>query len=191
MILAPWRTPLARALHRNRSLPHSRYAQLATVDPQGCPHNRSIVFRGFPADTNTLEFITDQRSEKVSQIYQNPWGELCWYFPHTREQFRLAGELQIIDNSSTESPTQTARQHRWQSLSDTSRQQFTWPHPGHPRTGDLTTDVPDPTTPPDSFCLLWLHPQRVDHLELRGTPQNRYCYQQDKNQTWTVQEINP
>mgnify|MGYP001078053727 CR=1 FL=1 len=191
MSLAPWRAPLARALHRNRALAYSRYAQLATVDPQGRPHNRTLVVRGFVGDTNTLEFITDRRSAKVAQIHHQPWGELCWYFPETREQFRLAGPLQLIDDSTEDVFAQTARCQRWQSLSPRSRQPFTWPPPGQPRQGDLPQDLPLGTTPPAHFCLLWLHPQRVEHLELRGHPQNRYCYQMAANQTWTVQEVNP
>ncbi|MEN9215377.1 MAG: pyridoxamine 5'-phosphate oxidase family protein [Gloeomargarita sp. DG02_4_bins_56] len=191
MTLAPWRTPLARALHRNRALVYSRYAQLATVDPQGRPHNRTIVFRGFAGETNTLEFITDQRSEKVAHLHHQPWGELCWYFPQTREQFRLAGLLQIIDELHPDPQAQKARLHRWQSLSDSGRQPFTWPHPGQPRTGDLPAAPPDPLTPPVHFCLLWLAPQQVDHLELRGNPQNRYCYRQDDRGIWTVQAVNP
>lgn len=191
MTLAPWRIPLARALHRNRSLVYSRYAQLATVDPEGRPHNRTIVFRDFAGDTDTLEFITDQRSEKVAQIQQQPWVELCWYFPQTREQFRLAGWMQIIDHAHSASSAQTARHQRWQNLSAASQQQFTWPHPGHPRQGDFPTAPTLPAVPPDHFCLLWLCPQRVDHLELRGNPQNRYIYQKEPDQGWSVQEVNP
>ena len=127
----------------------------------------------------------------MPQIQHNPWGELCWYFPATREQFRLAGPLHLIDGASTDPVAQTARWQRWQSLSPSSRQSFTWLPPGQPRQGDLPQDVPAPDLPPAHFCLLWLHPQWVDHLELCGHPHNRYCYQRDANQTWTVQEVNP
>jgi pyridoxamine 5'-phosphate oxidase len=47
MTLAPWRSPLSRALYRNRNLPYCRYLQLATVRPNGQPANRTVVFRGF------------------------------------------------------------------------------------------------------------------------------------------------
>ncbi|NES70384.1 MAG: pyridoxamine 5'-phosphate oxidase, partial [Okeania sp. SIO2D1] len=56
--LAPWRSPLSRALHRNRSLSYARYLQLATVTAEGQPKNRTIVFRGFLEETNHLKFIT-------------------------------------------------------------------------------------------------------------------------------------
>ncbi|MGK7884635.1 MAG: pyridoxamine 5'-phosphate oxidase, partial [Crocosphaera sp.] len=66
--LSPWRSILARALHRNRSLPNSRYFQLATVNFEGKPTNRTLVFRGFLNQTNQLQIITDSRSEKINQI---------------------------------------------------------------------------------------------------------------------------
>jgi pyridoxamine 5'-phosphate oxidase len=70
MNLAPWRLPLARALHRNRSIPASRYLQLATVRSDGRPANRTVVFRGFAPDTDWLQFVTDSRSQKVEQLGQ-------------------------------------------------------------------------------------------------------------------------
>jgi hypothetical protein len=93
MTLAPWRSHLAAALHRNRSLRFARYLQLATVRVDGRPANRTVVFRGFLEETNCLKFVTDIRSQKVEEINLYPWGEICWYFPKTREQFRIAGKL--------------------------------------------------------------------------------------------------
>ncbi|WAL58933.1 Npun_F5749 family FMN-dependent PPOX-type flavoprotein [Thermocoleostomius sinensis] len=196
MKLAPWRQPLAHALYRNRSLAYSRYAQLATVQRDGRPANRTIVFRGFLNDTNQLKFVTDNRSDKIGQIVQQPWGELCWYFPKTREQFRLLGTLAIVNSVTQEIELATARTEQWQNLSDAARLQFAWPHPSNPRDVSTQFDVsaPDATQPLDNFCLLLLNPTQVDHLELRGNPQNRHRYDriETSNETqWTIQEINP
>ncbi|PMB30964.1 pyridoxamine 5'-phosphate oxidase, partial [Fischerella thermalis CCMEE 5319] len=51
---------------------------------------------------------------------------------------------------------------------------------------------PDPMQPLANFCLLLLDPVKVDHLELRGEPQNRwlYCYD-DQQKEWSIQAINP
>lgn len=40
-----WREMLQRSLKKNKSLPYSRYVQLATVRPDGRPANRTVVFR--------------------------------------------------------------------------------------------------------------------------------------------------
>ncbi|ABA21292.1 Pyridoxamine 5'-phosphate oxidase-related, FMN-binding protein [Trichormus variabilis ATCC 29413] len=194
MSLAPWRSAIAHALHRNRSLVYSRYLQLATVKANGHPANRTIVFRGFLADTNQLKFITDARSEKIDQIQQQPWAEACWYFPNTREQFRITGQLTLVTSDESHPHLQPARIGTWQELSDAARLQFAWPRPSQPRDEDqaaFNPPPPNPQQPVPNFCLLVLEPTQIDHLELRGEPQNRYLYRRDHNQEWTIQAINP
>ncbi|WP_017302208.1 Npun_F5749 family FMN-dependent PPOX-type flavoprotein [Nodosilinea nodulosa] len=187
--LAPWRSPLARALHRNRSRPYSRYFQLATVTAEGRPTNRTVVFRGWLPDTNTLTVVTDQRSAKVTDIATHPWAEACWYFTHTREQFRLGGPIQVVG---ADAALGEARQQAWESLSDSSRQQFYWPHPARPRAPEADFSpqaIGD--IPPAAFCLVLLTPHQVDHLELRGSPQNRTLYTRQADAPWQIQAVNP
>lgn len=192
MPLAPWRSPLARALHRNRSLPYARYFQLATVRADGRPANRTVVFRGFWDDTNQLKIVTDARSEKVNQIDANTWGEACWYFPNTREQFRLSGELTLVQEDCTDEELLKARARSWQELSDAARIQFAWAHPGKLRGENGFNPLsPNSTTPLPHFCLLLLNPFQVDHLELRGDPQNRFVYHFESSTCWVMQAINP
>lgn len=193
MSLAPWRSAIARALHRNRSLIYARYLQLATVRADNRPANRTVVFRDFLKDTNQLKFITDTRSDKIDQIKTQPWAEACWYFPNSREQFRIAGRLTLVEIDDDD-VLQSARLTTWQALSEAARLQFAWPHPGKPRDAApeaFTPPAPDPLQPVSNFCLLLLDPVQVDHLELRGEPQNRSIYQLDEHQQWFCQEVNP
>lgn len=194
MSLAPWRSLLARALHKNRSLPYARYFQLATVRADGRPGNRTVVFRGFLDDTNQLKIITDSRSQKVEQINHQAWGEACWYFPKTREQFRLAGQLTLVGDDYSDKVLKNARQATWQELSDSARLQFAWPDPGEARAEDNSVFAPPPPDPEralPNFCLLLLNPVWVDRLELRGDPQNRWLYYQNSSHDWVEQAINP
>ncbi len=193
MTITPWIKPLAQALERNRSQIYSRYFQLATVQPDGRPANRTVVFRGFLGDTNQLKTIIDTRSQKLDQILHQPWAEACWYFTETREQFRLAGELTLIDANYPDPELQLARQSTWKDLSDNARLQFAWPHPGETRANSeaFSPPPPDPASPLPNFCLLLLDPVKVDHLELRGDPQNRWLYLRDESQVWSSIEINP
>ncbi len=188
MPVAPWRSLISGALHRNRSLVYARYLQLATVRPNGRPANRTVVFRGFYDPTNQLQFVTDRCSEKVSQIAHCSWGEACWYFPKTREQFRLSGELTLIYQETPDPQQSQLRQTLWQQLSEASRSQFYWPHLGKAQAGieELTASQPLDEDPPDSFCLLLLQPHQVDHLELQGTPQNRHFYYDSAQQEWVA-----
>lgn len=194
MTLAPWRSPLARNLHKHRSEPQARFLQLATIGTDGYPANRTIVFRGFLDGRNQLKFITDARSQKIGQIEQNSKCEACWYSPKTREQFRIAGSLILINYDCPDISMQAARYAAWQELSDLARLQFAWPAPGQLRTDDpqlFLPHPPDATAPLETFCLLLLEPVRVDRLELRGKPQNRWLFTLEAAQDWSLQEINP
>lgn len=193
MSLALWRSPLARALHRNRSLAYARYLQLATVRANGRPANRTVVFRGFLENTNQLKFITDIRSEKIEEINFYPWGEICWYFPKTREQFRIAGQLVLVVAEDTDSALYLSRRTAWQELSEGARSQFGWPHPGADKAeaGAFDSAAPDAHEPLPNFCLLLLEPETVDLLELRGEPQNRSLYGRDGEGNWFVRSVNP
>jgi pyridoxamine 5'-phosphate oxidase len=198
MPLAPWRSPLAHALHRNRALPYARYVQLATVRPDGRPANRTVVFRNYLNDTNQLRFIVDRRSEKIAQIHAQPWAEICWYFPKTREQFRIAGMLTLVTTDRPEDLLQ-ARSQMWQELSDAARSQYAWAPPKQPKTEPLPSVQLDArcsadaarVEPHENFCLLLLEPIEVDHLELRGDPQNRFLYLRDDREDWSKIEVNP
>lgn len=192
MSLAPWRSPLTRALDHNPQ-PLARYLQLATVRANGRPANRTVVFRGFLEDTDQLKFAIDARSQKVDQIALQLWAEACWYFPETREQFRITGSLTLVQADYPDSALQQARQSTWQELSNAARLQFAWPHPGKPRADAAAFEPPPPNAvePLPHFCLLLLLPVQVDHLELRGEPQNRWLYDRNSEQAWSTQAINP
>lgn len=192
MVLAPWRPVLARALHRNRSKVYSRYPQLATITPDGRPANRTVVFRAFLPETDSLTFVTDHRSDKIHHLATNPAAELCWYFTQTREQFRFNGDIQVVSATTIDDTLMKARQQAWEALSDRARQQFAWPHPGQPRTleGFETLSL-DPQIPLDTFAVLLLHPLMVDHLELKGEPQNRCQYWRQADGSWERQAVNP
>lgn len=193
MTLPDWRQILTGVLHRNRKQPFSRYFQLATVQTDGYPANRTVVFRGFLNDTSQLKIIVDSRSQKIDQIQHQPFAEACWYFTETREQFRLAGQLTLIGADYNDVELQKSRVSTWQELSDNARVQFAWAHPGKQRATSeaFAPPLPDAMNPLPNFCLLLLDPVKVDHLQLRGEPQNRYLYTRDDLGNWSCVEINP
>jgi hypothetical protein len=44
---------------------------------------------------------TRRRSRKVREITSSPHGEVAWYFPETREQYRLQCLLTVVDEGAT------------------------------------------------------------------------------------------
>jgi PPOX class probable FMN-dependent enzyme len=165
---------------------------LATVRPDGRPANRTLVFRGFLDDSNQLQLVTDARSQKPAQIKHCAWGEVCWYFPKSREQFRFQGRLALVTEQTADVSLQAARHQAWQNLSSTAQAQFCWPAPGQPRNPELAFLPTSPASPEPvaHFCLLLLDPVSVDHLELTGNPQHRHRYEYEQG-VWTFDEINP
>jgi pyridoxamine 5'-phosphate oxidase len=194
-MLPPWRSQIARALDRNRSLPYVRYVQLATVDSNNRPTNRTVVFRGWLEPESQLKFVVDSRSQKALNLLSGAsnWAEVCWYFPTTREQFRVSGTLLLVTAECPLSNYSKARQEAWQQLSDGGRIQFAWATPGADRSQEpdaFNPPQPDAQQPLANFCLLLLAPTAVDHLELWGDPQNRYLYELSAAE-WTMRAINP
>jgi pyridoxamine 5'-phosphate oxidase len=189
----PWRASLVLALYRNRDAAQSRFMQLATVRADGCPANRTVVFRGFLADSHQLTMVSDIRSDKFKELGSNSWAEVCWFFPRTREQFRLAGCVTAVGEASGEPALQEARRDAWRTLTDSTRQSFTWPVPGESRDAiaAFLAESPASNSPLPCFGLLVLDPCRVDHLELDGNPQSRWISRRDDHSRWTSHEVNP
>eukprot|EP00798_Chlamydomonas_sp_ICE-L_P016546 gene16546-22775_t len=192
-----WQQQLKKAIDKNRRVPYGRYVQLATIKPNGRPANRTIVFRGFmDNEPDALTFCTDKRSSKVTELAQNPWGEVAWYFTETREQYRISGKLIVVPEGHPDEELRKARQALWSKMSPSARVQFSWPTPGMPRLalgddGDIFEKPdPGPESPalPD-FCLVILQPDEIDIVQLK---QNRRMHYEKKEAVWTEMiEMNP
>ncbi|GAC1471125.1 MAG: hypothetical protein NVSMB9_16920 [Isosphaeraceae bacterium] len=184
-----WRSALETALQANVSVRTVHYAQLATIREDGRPANRTVVYRGDFEPSGELIFTTDLRSEKVRQTAANPSAELCWFFPASREQFRLLGRLQVVDETAQDELA-VARMRIWQALPERSRQSFTWPTPGAPRSESVDFGRAVPLDVPSTFALLLLNPERVDHLDLRAEPHHRTLHRFEYG-VWSDDWINP
>ena len=150
-----WRQLLEASSNRSRKIRGSNYVQIATVDPDGTPRCRTVVFRGFlhnvptdhefAADTTDddnlpfiMKMITDNRSHKVTEIAETDGAtEMIWWFPKTSEQYRIRGTLILVGTHPQHRPDdaflQTARREQWGNLSDPAREAFYDPSvPGRP-----------------------------------------------------------
>ncbi|KAJ3089822.1 hypothetical protein HK102_005424 [Quaeritorhiza haematococci] len=150
----------------------------------GRPSCRTLAFRAFVEDlipvlstdisnpdktpndegkqevSSMLVFAVDARSAKISEISKNNGGELCFYFPETREQMRLRCNLHLVLSPLQTTPTtntvlrpitplpphggtdwEELRLRLWSQLSPKARAQFVWPQPKAPR--HQSTDIED------------------------------------------------
>ncbi|XP_020585659.1 pyridoxine/pyridoxamine 5'-phosphate oxidase 2 isoform X2 [Phalaenopsis equestris] len=157
-----WRALLAAALDSNAHLKHSTYFQLATVSVNGRPANRTVVFRGFQEGSDNILINTDSRTRKIEEINQFHYGEICWYFTESWEQFRINGRIDVIDSSTRDLAKQQQRKESWFASSLKSRLQYLRPVPRLPVLEESSEDYQlDPSIGPlDSFCLLVFNPEQ-------------------------------
>ena len=153
----PWFVCLEAAVSKNRRDAHNRYFQLASNGIDGWPNVRTVVFRGFFPNSNSLTFVSDARSQKKEEFAADSRAQICWYFSRTREQFRIRGYLGTLDEKNTITRV-------WSNLSESAQKQFFWLNSGLPL-GEGTSPV-NAAEPPDSFKVFCLNPKAVDHLRL-------------------------
>lgn len=200
-----WRAAVLSAIKKNdKHMPYAKYFQLATVKPNGKPANRTVVYRGFLGETAKVTVVTDLRSSKVEELARNAAGEFAWYFPESREQFRIAGDLTVVTKDS--SSMHKERLDAWGRMSPNGRAQFLWPEPGFPQLDEnengaraeksrkQTFEVDEAATrdaknAAENFCLVVMDVNEVDHLSLRSN--RRYVHVRDENGEWGVTEVNP
>lgn len=167
-----------------KHLKGSNYLQLATVDLNGLPSCRTVVYRGLLpclidgiGTVNCLKMITDQRSRKVEHLRANNHAELVWWLPHTSEQYIFNGKIFMVDEFECRGDFLRVRNEMWSKLSETAQQQFYSPHvPGSLYSeGQVNEDhiLKNPSQklernefPPHNFVTLLLIPEKVKYLRL-------------------------
>lgn len=183
MILSDWVDELRNALDAEFGERSPRIAALATVDRAGRPRVRSVVSRKVE-DSGDLWVVSDSRSEKNREARDHPFGEIVFWLPTLRQQFRIAGSLSVTSAS-------TRRDRAWAELSDSARALFFWDPSGRPLGEDreFPEAVGAETAIPETFELLVLKADRVDHLDLRMHPHRRRIWEADHS--WAVRDVNP
>ncbi|KAJ3077136.1 hypothetical protein HDU98_007521 [Podochytrium sp. JEL0797] len=101
--------------------------------------------------SSVLVFAMDVRSGSVEDLlHGSKFGEVCWIFPESREQFRLSGQLHLVISpthplstthqvappfASTSSfpklDWEQVRKDVWRKISSVRRASFTWPTTHH------------------------------------------------------------
>lgn len=192
-----WRADLARNLDAHAGDPAARWVQLATIRPDGGPAVRTVVYRGDFHDEG-LVFTTDARAGKVAHIAHEPRVEVCWYFREAREQLRVAGKMEAVVADTADAARQARRAEVWAGLSDEVRRGFGGGAPGRPiesgasgGEGAGPGDGAGKGGPPETFALLVLWPEQVDHVTLAVEPHRRWLHARDTAGCWHRREVHP
>ncbi len=142
---------LKYSINTNNTTPNSLYFQMATIGLTNSAEVRTVVFRGLYLDS-FIKVITNKNSNKIIELTKNKYCQICWYFPVTREQYRIDCSVEIIDSSSKDNLLIKERKDTYYQLSDKSKEEF--------NTKSLI-DVEDKnkTEVPENVVLLLLLPE--------------------------------
>lgn len=214
MIYPIWRQQLVRSLHIHRSKPEAKYFQAASVSNEGLPKLRTMVFRGFLDQSNTLLAITDIRSEKIAEWQASAFSELHWYFVKSREQYRLSCEVTVLcqrqgqagDTVALGKPIQkdvdanSLYCEQWHGLSQGAKAGFYCPAPKSSlnnvseEEGSLShsfeTRNEQEAGISQYFALVLFAPTSIDYLDLKTSPHTRVLHAMDEPR-WTHNKVNP
>jgi len=98
-----WIRSLQKSIMNNTQLEFWHYLEIAYVNvDEKAPECEMIKFRKLLLDeiTNKSFLITtvDKRTKLYKNLTQNPKIQLCWFFPLSREKFRLKCDCTLISN---------------------------------------------------------------------------------------------
>ncbi|XP_010559122.1 PREDICTED: pyridoxine/pyridoxamine 5'-phosphate oxidase 2 [Tarenaya hassleriana] len=196
-VVPPWKQLVLGAIEANSHLNHSSYIQLATIGLSGRPSNRTVVFRGFEENSDTIRINTDIRSRKIGELKHCPFSEICWYFSDSWEQFRINGRIDVIDASNPDPIKLQKREKAWFDSSIKSRLNYLCPTPGLPCNNEQPNQEAhlDPSSGPVvEYCLLLLDPDKITYY-VNLNSDRRFIFSSVLTATgekcWTSERVNP
>ncbi len=89
----------SRAEQEGLALPESMV--LATVDEQGAPHARVVLFKGRAG--RVIHFYTNYQSPKSKELAVEPRAEICVHYASLALQVRVAGRVSRLSREESES----------------------------------------------------------------------------------------
>ena len=177
-----WFKQLQHSLDETKGDAASRFVQLATVSSDNKPRVRTLVCREITSD-HIIVVATDLRSDKFNDLKHCHYGELCWYFTESREQYRFVVEASWRSGEEARA--------LWETMSDATRQQFFGPTPGKSVvSADEKLQRIATSSPPEHFCELRLNVAAVDYLDVSQSPNIRVNYTREQG-TWKSRQIVP
>lgn len=73
---------------------------LSTVNEHGRPTGRIVLLKGI--NDNAFQFYTNYDSQKASDLAQNPFAALTFFWPELERQIRIEGKVEKLSESTSE-----------------------------------------------------------------------------------------
>tara|TARA_R110002051_G_scaffold143103_3_gene216133 strand:- start:4048 stop:4593 length:546 start_codon:yes stop_codon:yes gene_type:complete len=157
-----------------------RYCTLATVGLDNVARLRTIVLRK-ATDELMLTFYTDKRSKKITHIKENNKVSLLFYHPEKLMQIRIEG-LAMVNNDIN------SKKLLWESIPEPSRKDYTTSE--SPGKEIKNPDIIEYLKDEDHFCVVEIHPFKIEYLKLKRPNHIRVRYSKDESD-WEGQFLVP
>jgi len=163
---------------------------LATVSPEGQPHARFVLLKGF--DAKGFVFFTNTCSEKGRDLDSNPRAALTFGWIEQERQVRIEGAVSQMPRSAVEAYFQTrprgSRLGAW-----ASNQSDVIPNRAflETRLAEADAHFPDDVPPPATWGGYRLAPERIEFWQGRTNRlHDRLRYQKD-GAAWIIERLAP
>tara|TARA_Y100000992_G_scaffold302591_1_gene277551 strand:- start:1775 stop:2326 length:552 start_codon:yes stop_codon:yes gene_type:complete len=148
------------------------------------PKLRTVVIRHIDFDTNQIQFHTDIRSPKCSEIQSSNLAALLFYDTHEKIQLRLSVAASIEHQNAI-------TQNRWQQMSRQSKRCYLSQYPPGHTLSEPMTHLPsqsESSSPTDQmgehgyqhFAIITCHIKTIDYLQLNSNGHQRALF------TWNI-----
>ena len=81
-------------------VPEPNAMTLATATREGIPSARIVLLKGY--DERGFVFFTDYRSQKGTELEQNPQAALVFFWPELERQVRITGPVSLVSREESE-----------------------------------------------------------------------------------------
>lgn len=140
---------------------------MASVDAEGKPQARVLVLRHFEPKSMTLQFFTDARSPKVSELKQTPHVHLVFYNDNQKIHFRVEGHVTLhTRDSMTEA--------MWSEIPEFGRGDYLTQQPPGAKIQDPTEGwQTDDEFGSENFMVIEVKIESIDWLKLSASGHRR------------------
>lgn len=153
-------TMIQNSLKLNSEVIYSNFFQLASVDKNHLPQVRTVSFKGF-YNNEQIKVVTELKTNKVQEINDNECCQICWYFPLSREQYRISCKAKLVTATNQETALLAERLKTWEDLSEERKKSFF--NDSNVNINMNEKNKIDNTNISENFVLILLNPYEVDY----------------------------
>ena len=176
---------------REAEVPEPNAMTLATATRDGAPSARIVLLKGY--DERGFVFFTDYRSQKGTELEQNPQASLVFFWAELERQVRITGPVSVVSREESNSYFQT-RPRASQLSAWVSHQ--SQPIPGRKILDDRAQQMdgryPGEVPLPPYWGGFRVTPETVEFWQGRPSRlHDRLRYLREKGGGWRVERLSP